>query len=58
MLEKLRNQKSMNSIRKILRKKGIHFTEPYDEFIHFEYEGVRYSLQRRTNPVRVLIERW
>ena len=58
MLEKLRNQKSMNSIRKILRGKGIQFNEPYEGFIHFEYEGVRYSLQRRTNPVRVLIYKW
>lgn len=58
MLEKLRNQKSMNSIRKILREKGIQFDEPCEGFVHFKYEGNRYSLQRRTNPVRVLIERW
>lgn len=58
MLEKLRNQKSMNSIRKILREKGIQFNEPYDGFVHFEYDGIRYSLQRRTNPVRILIEKW
>lgn len=50
MLEKLRNQKSMNSIRKILREKGIHFTEPYENFIKFEYDGVHYTIQRRTYP--------
>lgn len=50
MLEKLRNQKSMNSIRKILREKGIQFTEPYENFIKFEYDGVRYTIQRRTYP--------
>jgi hypothetical protein len=50
MLEKLRNQKSMNSVRKILREKGIQFTEPYENFIKFEYDGVRYTMQRRTYP--------
>lgn len=50
VIKDLKRQKSMNSVRKILRENGIHFTEPYENFIKFEYDGIRYTMQRRTCP--------
>lgn len=56
MIEKLKAQKSMNSVRRILRSNGVQFHEE-GKLLIFTYEGAKYALQRRvfSDHTRILV---
>ena len=58
MIDKIKAQKSMNSVRRILRSRGIPFKEE-GNLLFFTYNRVEYALQRRvwSDHTRILVWR-